>query len=336
MSAVMRRGRTPIVRRVGSWPSVAALVVAAVGALFHAGCGLSPDQRTAVAKFSEAAATVADHSAREIVQVRTDVIATRTRQHAIARVFGELDEANERSRLDHLVELENAQPRLAAATAVADFANLLNTLATGDQTERFATATDRFLTSLQSVQGVNLSPEKAGAIGAIVIAAGRMGIESARANAIKAVVVETEEPIKTVIRQLQADLAIEASDTLTLTGFDWSRTLNVERRFAGAMAREITSKRPPSIVPSPSFTPDDSQWGDLHACAQEMLVDLDRRIADRAAASAELAKSFSAMDKAHDKLVIAVQTDQISIGTAIDAFATQAQELSRAIKILRD
>lgn len=316
-----------------SMSSILCPIMVALIAAFLTGCGLSDDQRAGVAKFSEATATVADLAAREIVQVREDVIAIRTKQFAIAQVFGPLDAS---SKLDGQVELEYAQPRLAAVTALADYANLLNTLATGDQTERFRTATDKFLTSLRGVEGVDLSPDKAGAIGTIVLAVGGLGIEAARANAIRTVVVETEEAIQVVIRQLQADLAIETSENVTLTGFDWSKTLSVDRKFAGSFARKIAAKQTPEMVPAPTFAPDDALWGVLHARAQEMLIDMDRRIADRVASSAELAKSFTAMEKAHGKLMIAVQTTQISIGSAIDVFATQAQELAKAIKILRN
>lgn len=281
------------------------------------GCGLSKAQLGAIEKFSVGTTEVADIAAAELVQIRNDVIELRKGMMGIDPTTVVLDdEAND---LDAALSVEELEKRLAAATALRRYGQLLHALAVDDQTGRLQAATTSFITSLRKVEGgVELSDAKAGAITGLVVAIGGLAIDHARARAIKAVVIDFDPALTKVVELMRE--GFDPSDEA------WAVVLTeTQRQIDNTLGRGIV------IVKR-----DDPALGAvLEVQHRELQADANRRVSAFHESQGRIDDALVKLNEARRDLYFVIQSDTITPGR-IDAFFTQVEELALLYKALRD
>jgi hypothetical protein len=180
------------------------LFVAACCAVLLVGCGLTRQQRAAVQQFSAATIDFATLTSSELIRSRTDVLEMNTLRIELN------DNTIKPDRLDAHFTVERVKVRVGAVQALEEYAHLLQALVTTSQQEQLQSAADRFVTSLQKVQGVRLSDDKAGAIGMTIQQVGGLVVEYQRAKATREVVTASHDTILEVLDLVRRDFDPQA------------------------------------------------------------------------------------------------------------------------------
>jgi hypothetical protein len=284
---------------------VARLVTVGWLALVVAGCGLTLQQKAAVQKFAVATAGFATLTSSEFVSTRGDLIEMNTLRVELG------DDAVRADRTDAPFTVERVKVRVDAATALRDYADLLNALATSSQTEQLRNAADGFVASLRKVQGVNLSDEKAGAIGMVVQQVGGLAVEYMRAKAVRDVVTTTHEPVLQVIEQVRKDFDPKADHW----SLGYAATIVALRGAA-----DLAAAGPGAVAKAPLI-------GRARVLAERNKQRFD-------AVAVEVAASVAALREAQINLRNAVQSRDITV-EEIQSYAARVEDLIKVYRILR-
>jgi len=286
------------------------------------GCGLSAAQRASIEKFSIATAALGDLSAQHLVYIRQDVVAIRTKMHEIGSE--EIDLSSPDTDLDGALSVDELQRRLRATATLTEFGQLLQTLATENDIARLETAGTSFLTNLRKVPGVEMSDEKAAAIGKLIVGGGTWLLDAARAKRVREVVLETRPAVKRVAELLKQDLDPEAMLWTTVL-VDANDSVNT------GIYQLLNDLKPGSKLRDRVLTEADiallwSQW-------QGLQTDTKRRLSDSEQRRSKLLEVIDEMIKAHEALCYIVQSDTVQF-SEINSYLDQAEEVARLFKAI--
>jgi hypothetical protein len=296
--------------------ALALLVLAAVP--FITGCGLTPAQTDTIDRFAVATQTVADLSAREIMQVRRDVIELRTAMLALAP--GSIDAGDPANDLDGPLDPDDADARLAAAQTLQHFAELLRDLAAADSTDRLSAAADALVTGLRGIDRVHLSPGQGEAVRDAVAAVGQWTTAAMRQRAVQQAVLQTRDAVRSLTDELRGELDPH--------GQRWAATLTeTVHQIDATLARRIATDA--------AGKPADADSALRHDRFLALSADAQRRMQAYEQAHAQIAAALDAFDEAHAALVYVVQAHGIE-SPDIDAFFQRAERLLRIYKLIRD
>ncbi len=186
--------------------AVPPLCLAMVFLLGSLGCGLSQHQLAKIETYSPATADLAAVSSEALTRVRQDVRALQAKKRSIERLFLKQDEAEDLEPLSS----EQLEKRLRATSVLRQYAELLDALARDDYTPRLQSQVNTMFANLNRIEGIHVSESRRDAIGALVVKVGGLFIEYQRAKAMREVIAETKDPIRSLIENLRADFDPEA------------------------------------------------------------------------------------------------------------------------------
>lgn len=281
------------------------LLAAGVTILLY-GCGLSVHQRAAVQKFSAATIDFADLTSSELVKSRTDVLEMNKLRLQLK------DDTIKPTQMDEHFTVDRVKARVDAVGALKEYAELLHTLVTTSQEAQLRNAADSFVASLRKVQGVSLSDEKAGAVGAVVQEIGGFVVEYMRAKAVRDVVTAVHPTILQVLELVRRDFD-PSSDHWSL-GYD-----KVIVALDGAVG----------LVPGgPGAAANAALVGEAQALSAKNRGRF-RSIAE------QVSKTALALRDAQVNLRYTLQTTEVTIED-INTFASRIDDFVKVYRILRD
>jgi hypothetical protein len=286
--------------------------------VFLAGCGLTKTQKTGIATFGQAAATMGTAGKEGFQGGRDNVIEMKGLRLAIerktlpaAKPDGKPDRAfyAEELNLDAGLDPDNIDKRVHAMELLSEYGNLLVAFSGETRDKELTAAADKFTKSVKTFPGNPLSADEIDGLGKVVVVAGKMWIESEKKEALKKIIPTVSPLIKKLCGDLEADfdpqkngvaadiynaqdrLANEAIDGLKRTGDSMSDRLLLIHGFALA----------------------------------------DRNKAALEATSINLLKAVASLRQANDKLVSLIGDNKITLDE-IKAFADDAGDLAKAVK----
>jgi hypothetical protein len=317
---------TSLARRLAARLRPAALLLPVLAPLLVAGCGgLTADQRVAVDKFGAATEALAATAVDTFVKTRRDVVALRTRMLALGSPA--VDLADPALDLDGPLDLEPLRRRLQAAVALHDFGRLLCALAHDDSAARIQTAADSFLGNLRRTKTVELSDAKADAIRALAGAVAGFYIESRRKEAVRAAVLDTEQPIRTVIALMKNDFDPEQ--------LEWASALTLlEPAVDTTLKRKIQRLRKGMTWGPDERTLTEADIAVIRRDFEALRGDMKRRVGDLRTVCAEIRKALAEFEAAHTDLHYKIQESGLTI-TNLDRYYARAREAVRLVKIIR-
>jgi hypothetical protein len=145
--------------------------------LLVAGCGMTVQQRMAVGQFGSATTEFASLTRSEFIQSRQDVI-------EMNRYRILLGDDSVKSLDEHFTP-ERLQPRFQALDALSRYGDLLQSLLTTSSSADLRSSADGFVSSLNEIQGVNISEADGEMLGKVVSFGGSFFVEYKRAQAMK-------------------------------------------------------------------------------------------------------------------------------------------------------
>lgn len=285
------------------------------------GCGLSSEQAAAVITFSQATREVSAAAADQITSTRADVIELRRRRFAIESTLRTPGETEATPALDAGVEADQAAIRLRALTALGQYAELLQSLATEQPPAAIGAAADK-LTRTIATLSKSVSTERATILGSAASTLASKIVLAQRQEAARQVALSMEKPINSLIDLLKADF--DASQ------FRWVAALDTERTEARRVARSIGSMAPPTPPATREAGAtylDPAKFAVAQQASAELLSLAQARADASQASRAKLLTSLGAMREAHDTLLIKLQSSSIRTGEAIERFLDAAQDL---------
>ncbi|OQW39850.1 MAG: hypothetical protein A4S08_06440 [Proteobacteria bacterium SG_bin4] len=266
------------------------------------GCGLTPVQQEAVSRFAKASGAIGEISASSFSQSRDAVIKMNVMSIA---VNGTGDIKN----LDGPLDPDRIVQRISATTSLKSYGELLLALAENTQEAELKEASDNFVDSFKSVSNRKLTNEQLESLGIIVREIGGLLVEYKKAQAIKKIVLETEDDVQLICTLLENEFdkhypgtAMVFNDAITRLRADANIALSEEK---GIQNRLIAIEAYQFAITN-----------------KEKLDDLAKRI-----------KSLvSSLKKANTQLVGAIKNESHSISD-IRAMGAQFKELSDAIRV---
>ena len=274
-------------------------------AMLVAGCGLTVQQKAAVQRFATATSSLATVTSAELVSTRNDVIEMNTLRVELA------DGTMASDRTASFFTVDRVKTRVDAVTALKDYAELLQALATGSQAAQLQTAADELVGSLRKLPGVGFSDEKAGAISAAVQQVGGLVVEYMRAKAVRQVVETTHEPVLKVVDLVGGDFDPRADHW----SLGYAVTISALQGAAGLAQRSTAA----------------SMQGPLIGRSR-VLADSNKERFNTIAK--QVGASVAALREAQLALRSAVATRGISV-PQIQSYAAQVEDFVKIYRILR-
>lgn len=277
------------------------------------GCSLTAKQRAAVAEFATATVQVAELSAEEVVQIRQDVIDLRQGMLAIgAQSVNPQDPALD---LDGPLDLKDAQARLEAIAALKHFGQLLQALIHPSNPQHLRQVGKQFTSALSGIEGIGFSKKQARGLQQLFTLVGRSLTEGMRWRTLRQVVIQTHQPIQRIIHYLRQTFNPEAGL--------WAAGLkHTVRQIKTTLGKRVKLS-------------DDKGASARKVQYRKLLAEAIRRQRASEQARRQLLKALKALEKAHDALFYAVQSDGVST-PQIDRFFEKARQLVRLYRLIRD
>lgn len=216
--------------------------------LFVAGCGLTVQQRMAVGQFGSATSDFASLTRSEFIQSRQDVI-------GMNRFRVLLGDDSVKS-LDSHFTPERLKPRLQALDALSSYGDLLQTLLNTSSTADLVSSADGFITSLNKIQGVNISETDGELLGKIVSFGGSFFIEYKRSQAMKKTVEFAHPHIVKIIALVESDF--DPNNDLWNAGYRHTR-LDLEGAIADVPPLAANDLAGTQVLRSAKLTADENQ-----------------------------------------------------------------------------
>lgn len=266
------------------------------------GCGLTPVQQEAVSRFAKASGAIGEISASSFSQSRDAVIKMNVMSIA---VNGTGDIKN----LDGPLDPDRIFQRISATTSLKSYGELLLALAENTQEAELKEASNNFVDSFKSVSNKKLTDEQLESLGIIVREIGGLFVEYKKAQAIRKIVLETEDDVQLICTLLENEF--DKHYPATAMAFDDAiKRLRVDSNIALSEEKGIQNR----LIAIEAYQ--------LAITNKEKLDDLAKRI-----------KSLvSSLKKANTQLVGAIKNESHSISD-IRAMGAQFKELSDAIRV---
>ncbi len=288
--------------------SAACLSILGLALLLPTGCGVSRAQHGAILAFSDAAAAMASTASEELRATREDVIAMTTMRLKLG------DTAADPAKLDGSLTAERAEARVLAMDALGEYAALLKTLATTDQTDQIQAATTSFTASLKNLKGVSLDTSQLGALGSVVAGIGGMTVEAMRTRAIHAVVPKVHPSIVALAGEIKKDFDPE--------GEHWSLAYDTEVVMLNG-AVNVARKATGPAAPGPTLLAEAEAIAGRNAGRSKLMCQ-------------KVTESADALLAAQTNLYYAVQSQSHEISLAeVEQFVGKVQEFVVLARILR-
>lgn len=272
--------------------------------LLLSACGLTQGQLEATRAFSSASEKLGDAAAREIPNIRQQVVEMNATRIALDSAMGTPRPAGD---LDQAADLEDVAVRVKAAKLLKNYGTLLYGLASDSQKANLQKAADSLANAVDGLpEDYRVAGSDAlGAAGKVVAKLGLLLVESKKAEAIKEIVATYADQVKLVAGKLRDDLD-------TRQGGKFASQLVSTQSDLATVARKALNA------------------GTGGAAAAQALV-LVQNNTDRA--KTVLAQASEAADKAvkaHEALEEALSSNRIDL-SAIKAFGTSVETLDETI-----
>jgi hypothetical protein len=272
--------------------------------LVLSGCGLTGAQREATARFARATAGLGEYTAKEFAGLRGMTIEMNTYDIAIGGTANPND-------LDESLNPDRIAARVAAATALSSYGQLLLSLVEETQEAELKAASDNFVSSFRNVSGKRLSDTQLDALGTLVQEVGGLLVERKKAIAVRRIVKDAKPDVDTV-----CDLLIQ----------DFRRT-----GLAVAQGVDVTLKRlKGDAIVALATQGVDYRSRLVAAEAYRLSGDADGRLN---VLGAQAAKTLTTLKAANAQLAAAMEDDRVSISD-IRALGAQIKELADATRAL--
>jgi hypothetical protein len=279
--------------------------------MLSSGCGLSTNQLAAEASFASAVNDFTILLKDEFPASRDEIIEMNT-----LRLKLDPNSTVDRKKLDGPLTIERIKTRLDAVEALARYAQLLHTLATGSSGEDLKASSDALIQSLRGLQikQINLSDEQAGAISSLIQAIGKAATDRMRKAASRRIVDAATPAINALADVVKKEFAPTGAWDLAY------------KEFTGFLDTDIeTAEAAVRRAPNDSAT---------RFVAQDAKV-LSQRSKDRLSSfSAKIVAACDSLKVAQSKLADSLHSTDISIGE-INDFGAHVQDLLNTYRLLR-
>lgn len=319
--------RLPSSPRVPRGPAFAAWAgVAVFAATLLTGCGLTSNQRTGLATFTASTTALADGMSGSFVQTRDDLIVLRSGMLELG--LGSVRLADPAADLDGPLDVDQVERRLKTAVALRRFAELLDALTADTQGPRIRRLADRFLEGSAVIEGVNLPPEKANAIAAVVTKIGGLWVEHKRKVAVKQIVRDTQP----VLRRLVELVAEDFDPGRMFWGAGACRNPAQHHEHprqpgrGGGGRRASRRRRERAQV-------DGGGGGPWHSRYAALRIEAGIRLDNTARTSTQIRETLDRAQRAHDELSALMEAPDFELGHVQD-YAAEVEELARLVSIL--
>jgi hypothetical protein len=295
--------------------------------VFAAGCGLTTRQQAGIAAFTGATSDLSASMAENFVRTRDDVVARR--REMLELRSGSVRLNNPVADLDGPLDVRELDRRLTAAAVLNHYAQLLNALSEDKQASRMKAASAQFFSSLRQIEGVQLSEEKADAIGALILKLGGLFIDYKRKEAVREVVLGTRPALMKVADLVERDFdpqklfwvgaLIETHSSITNT-----LAKQIEELTAGDLVDEAITNGPTWTEAGISMHQEKYHALTIHSA---VLLDSTRQTCNK------MNETLLQFRKANDELCGLVQAPDFELGH-LDEYVAQVQEMVRLGRIL--
>ena len=270
-------------------------------------CGLSAEQRDAIAKFSEASAVLAETASDQLVEVRNDYIQMRTKRQKLTQVT--YDDG-----FDGPLTPANIGAPIRATTVLRNYGDLLLVLATDSQEQALRTAADKFTNSIRGLAADKraISDEQLDAVGNAIVTIGGYWIEDEKADAIKEIVPAAHPQVARIGELLAEDFDPKADVIAT------------------AYVLEISDVMADTKIPLLEETRQ-SAVRTLAVDARELAFQGERKVSGVFPGVVKAARN---MVGAHNRLVDLLISDELSVD-GIAAYSKSVEELLHQLSLVR-
>jgi len=155
--------------------------------VFVSGCALTAGQKVAVARFNTATQEFTELASKEFANSRADVIEMNRMKRRLDAMINSTPDLSA-GELDGAFTVERVQVRQGALAALAEYGQLLDTLATSSNTAEIREAAQSFVGALKDVGSLAIDESKAQLLESIVERVGSILVESMRRRAVIEVV----------------------------------------------------------------------------------------------------------------------------------------------------
>ncbi len=168
------------------------------------GCGLTKNQIVQIHAFGAATKSVGDLGENEFINIRNGVIEMRHERALI----DDTKTANELIDFDKTVTVENTAVRVSASKALRLYGELLVKLVTEDRSENLQKVANSLIDNTAAALKEDISDEKKDAINKIIVGLGSFWVESKKADAVKGIILEYQQPVKDLAKLLNDDFSL--------------------------------------------------------------------------------------------------------------------------------
>lgn len=282
-------------------------MAAGVIAAALAACGLSAEQRDAIAKFSEASAVLAETASNQLVEVRNDYIQMRTKRQKLSQV-------TLKGGFDGLLTPKDIGAPIRATTVLKNYGDLLLVLATDSQEEELRSAAGKFTNSVRGLAAERrgISDEQLDAVGNAIVAIGGYYIEDEKADAIKEIVPAAHPQVAKIGKLLAEDFDPKAGVITT------AYVLEISDVMAATKIPLLKQKMHSAIRT-------------LAVDAQELAFQGERKVSG---VFPGVVSAATDMVGAHRRLVDLLISDELSV-EGISAYSKSVEELLHQLSLVR-
>ena len=275
------------------------------------GCGLTSRQVASTQSFGTATSGIGKFSEAEFTGLRKGIIRMNAEFVAIdtSRTAKEL--------LDDMavVSAEKTAKRIAAAKALSGYGDLLVKLSAKDNSANIRKSADTFVTNAGIALKQGVSSSEQGAISQLLAGLGTLLVENRKADAVKKIVLQYEQPVNKLAGLLRDDFSLDGD--------------------GGYLAKyELAAKKLKNA--STRLLRDGSRYRVLErARAAEALILSEDAIDHVQAVSVEAGAAVDNLRKANAELVRAIRQEEYSTDD-IAVYARQVQNLANLYQVLVD
>lgn len=280
------------------------LLVAAIS-----GCGLTNKQIVQTQSFGTATTNMGKLGEDEFINIRNGII-------EMNRELVSIDNTKKANSLefDRPASAEATATRVAASKALKLYGDLLVKLVTEDRTENLQKVANSLINNTSAALKTELSDEKKDAINKIIVSLGSFWIEQKKADAVKEIIPEYQQPVDKLAELLSDDLSLDDGSHGFLKAYDITA-----KRLKNASMRLVNAGGKYSVLERGRAVRD--------------LVMAEKAISRATEIGKKARKTIASLKKANAELVKVIRNKKYSTDD-IKAYAKQMQELVNLYQVL--